>query len=123
MSQRPTPPTPEELAKRIRELQTRARPGDYIKPGDIDIWAMKARAELAEALAQQASFIASYLEELSTLRRQLAEADAVVNDWAFGRGLDGAITPTHTMGQFATYEAEALDRHRDRHASRTERTP
>ena len=54
MSQRPTPPTPEELAKRIRDL--------------CRDWATLSRAQIEQ--------IASYLEELSTLRREMEKVHA-----------------------------------------------
>jgi len=84
MSQRPTPPTPEELAKRIREV--------------CRDWATLSRAQIEQ--------IASYLEELSTLRRQLAVLDAEI-----------AWTGCATLPPDIVQQAKA------RHASRTERKP
>ena len=96
MSQRPTPPTPEELAERIREWRKEVSPLNWSRYSELS----------AVLLADHGDQIASCLEELSTLRRQLAVLDAEI-----------AWTGCATLPPDVVQQAKA------RHASRTERKP
>jgi len=102
MSQRPTPPTPEELAERIREWRKEVSPLNWSRYSELS----------AVLLADHGDQIASYLEELSTLRRQLAEADAVLG-----------APDTPPPGWWESPHREWAEKAIIRHASRTERTP
>jgi len=104
-------PTPEELAKLIQELRAPIDPtGDLSGP---------VVAPLYSDLQLRAAEIIEHLsEELSTLRRQLAEADAVhAQDHYIATTLDWKLRPSIPHAERWRHEALA------RHASRTERTP